>query len=84
MTMITSYIMLRELIFSYDFPLKTSSIAGIRLSLVGRNLWYIEEHMQGLGISPESAPNTSAGAQGLESLSMPATRTYGLNIKFSF
>ena len=79
-----SYIMLRELIFSYEFPLKTSSIAGIKLSLVGRNLWYIEEHMQGLGISPESAPNTSAGAQGLESLSMPATRSYGLNIKFSF
>jgi outer membrane receptor protein involved in Fe transport len=79
-----SYIMLRELIFSYDFKLKISSVAGIKISLVGRNLWYIEEHMQGLGISPESAPNTSAGAQGLESLSMPATRSYGLNIKFTF
>ena len=79
-----SYIMLREVVLSYEFKLKTSSVTGIRLSLIGRNLWYIEEHMQGMGISPESAPNTSAGYAGIESLSMPTTRTYGLNVKFTF
>lgn len=79
-----SYIMLREVMLGYQFKLKTSSVAGIRLSLLGRNLWYIEEHMQNMGISPESAPNTSAGYAGIESLSMPTTRTYGLNVKFTF
>ncbi len=79
-----SYIMLREVMLGYEFKLKTSSVAGIRLSLLGRNLWYIEEHMQNMGISPESAPNTSAGYAGIESLSMPTTRTYGLNVKFTF
>ncbi|NOY37303.1 MAG: SusC/RagA family TonB-linked outer membrane protein [Chlorobi bacterium] len=79
-----SYIMLREVILSYEFKLKSSPFTGVRLSLVGRNLWYIEEHMQDMGISPESAPNTSAGYAGIESLSMPTTRTYGLNVKFTF
>jgi TonB-linked SusC/RagA family outer membrane protein len=79
-----SYIMLREVLLSYEFRLKTSSLTAIRLSLVGRNLLYLEEHMQNMGISPESAPNTSAGYNGIESLSMPTTRTYGLNVKFTF
>jgi hypothetical protein len=79
-----SFIMLRELMVSYDFKFKTKGIAGMRLSFVGRNLWYLEEHMQGMGISPESQPNTTAGYAGIESLSMPTTRSFGLNLKFTF
>jgi hypothetical protein len=45
---------------------------------------YLEEHMQGMGISPESAPNTSAAYAGTETISMPTTRTWGLNIKVNF
>jgi hypothetical protein len=45
---------------------------------------YLEEHMQGMGISPESAPNTSAGYAGTEMISMPTTRTWGFNIKLNF
>ncbi len=82
-----SYIMLREVMLTYNFQpaiLNKTPLTGIQISLVGRNLWYIEEHMQDMGISPESAPNTSAGAQGIETLSMPTTRTYGLNVKLTF
>ncbi len=82
-----SYIMLREVMLTYTFQpaiLDKTPLTGIQVSVVGRNLFYIEEHMQDMGISPESAPNTSAGAQGIETLSMPTTRTYGLNVKLTF
>ncbi|MDH5605166.1 MAG: TonB-dependent receptor, partial [Cyclobacteriaceae bacterium] len=69
-----SYITLREVIIGYNFSeaiLSKTPFTGINLSVVGRNLFYLEEHMQDMGISPESAPNTSAGAQGIESMSLP-------------
>ena len=82
-----SYISLREVILSYDFSPKTLSktpFAGITLSLIGRNLMYLEEHMQDMGVSPESAPNTSAGDSGYEVFAIPNTRTWGVNIKLAF
>ncbi len=44
-----SYISLREVMLSYSFQpsaLANTPIAGITLSLVGRNLLYLEEHME--------------------------------------
>jgi len=82
-----SYVMLREVILGYSFSpsfLKRSPFKGIRLSLVGRNLWYIEEHMQGMGISPETILNTSASSSGVEAESMPTTRSFGLNVNLTF
>ena len=82
-----SYISLREVMLSYRIPkkfLSKMSISGVTITLVGRNLLYLEEHMDNMGISPESAPNTSAGASGIEALSMPTTRTYGLNLRLNF
>jgi len=82
-----SYISLREVMLSYSFSktfLDRTPFAGITLSAVGRNLMYLEEHMQGMGVSPESAPNTSAGYQGIEMISMPTTRTWGFNVKLTF
>ena len=82
-----SYIMLREVVLSYTLSpslLKSTPFQGLTLSLIGRNLFYLEEHMQGMGISPESAPNTNAGYSGIEALSLPTTRTYGLNVRVNF
>ncbi|MDF9796245.1 TonB-linked SusC/RagA family outer membrane protein [Catalinimonas alkaloidigena] len=82
-----SYIMLREVILGYNFQpsfIDNTPFTGIRISLVGRNLWYIEEHMQNMGISPESAVSTSAPAQGVEALSMPTTRSFGVNVNLTF
>jgi len=82
-----SYISLREVMLTYSFSpsfLKKTPFAGITLSAVGRNLLYLEEHMQNMGVSPESAPNTSSGSAGLEMISMPTTRTWGFNIKLNF
>jgi TonB-linked SusC/RagA family outer membrane protein len=82
-----SYISLRECMLSYNFNpsvLGKTPFTGITLSVIGRNLLYLEEHMQGMGISPESAPNTSSGYAGTEMISMPTTRTWGFNIKLNF
>ncbi|NMC38792.1 MAG: SusC/RagA family TonB-linked outer membrane protein [Bacteroidales bacterium] len=82
-----SYISLREVMLSYSFSPKTlerTPFAGVTISALGRNLLYLEEHMQDMGVSPESAPNTSAAWAGAEVFSIPTTRTWGLNIKFSF
>lgn len=82
-----SYISLREVMLSYSFSpkrLAKTPFAGVTLSALGRNLLYLEEHMQGMGVSPESAPNTSAGSAGSESFAIPTTRTWGFNIKLSF
>lgn len=82
-----SYIMLREVTIGYNINpdvLKNSAFNGIRVSLIGRNLFYFEEHMEDMGISPESAPNTAPGARGIETLSMPTTRTWGINLNLTF
>jgi hypothetical protein len=82
-----SYISLREVLLSYRFQpslLDKTPFYGITLSLVGRNLMYLENHLADYGVSPEAPPNTDGGAQGLESFSIPTTRTFGLNVKVTF
>ena len=82
-----SFVMLREVVLGYAFQptfIGKTPFKSIRVSLVGRNLWYIEEHMQGLGISPETNLNTSAKATGVEVFSMPTTRSYGINLNLTF
>jgi TonB-linked SusC/RagA family outer membrane protein len=82
-----SYISLREVMLTYNFNrsvLSKTPFAGITVSVLGRNLMYLEEHMQGMGVSPESAPNTSAGYAGSESFAIPTTRTWGFNVKLIF
>jgi hypothetical protein len=64
--------------------LSKTPFAGITVSVLGRNLMYLEEHMQDMGVSPESAPNTSAGYAGSESFAIPTTRTWGFNVKLIF
>jgi hypothetical protein len=40
--------------------------------------------MEDMGVSPESSPNTDAGYAGIESFSIPTTRTWGINLKLTF
>jgi len=82
-----SFVMLREVVLGYTLQpsfLKKTPFKSMRVSAVGRNLWYIEEHMQDMGISPETNLNTQAGATGVEVFSMPTTRSYGLTLNLTF
>ncbi len=82
-----SYISLREIVLGYSFQpsiLENTPFYGITLSLVGRNLMYLQNHLADYGVSPEAPPNTDGGSAGLESFSIPTTRTFGFNVKLTF
>lgn len=79
-----SYVKLREVKLGYTLPLGWIRNAGFEsasVALVGRNLWII--HKEVPHIDPETAFNTG-NAQGLESLTLPTTRSYGFNITLKF
>jgi len=80
-----SFVKLRQLTLGYTFPrnlLSKTPIQTLTLSFVGRNLWVISKNID--NVDPESAYSTNAGAQGLEYFAMPATRTYGFNLRVGF
>jgi TonB-linked SusC/RagA family outer membrane protein len=80
-----SNIRLRELSLSYALPgslLQKTPIQAITLSLVGRNLFFFRN--DAVGFDPELTAGTQNSTVGLESFSMPSTRTYGLNLNLTF
>ena len=81
----TSYVKLREVVFSYTLKqnaLKKTPFKTIKASFVGRDLWTIYRNTP-QGIDPESQ-TTSGNGQGIEYGSFLPTRTIGLNLKFDF
>jgi TonB-linked SusC/RagA family outer membrane protein len=75
-----SFIKFRQIIFGFDFPTKIfqNKIHGLRLSFVARNVFTIMKHTP--NIDPESNYSASVYSQGLESASVPYSRTFGLNL----
>lgn len=83
------YVALRELSFGYNFSpafLLKTPFTKARLSVVGRNLAYLyrDAEFELMGISPETAFNSTAAAQGFESRGLPTTRSMGFNLSLSF
>ncbi|MEO6815030.1 MAG: SusC/RagA family TonB-linked outer membrane protein [Ginsengibacter sp.] len=79
-----SYVKLREIIFGYNLPkqwIRSLGLVSASVSFFGRNLLIIHKNVP--DIDPETAFNTG-NAQGLESLSIPTSRTYGINITLKF
>jgi hypothetical protein len=79
-----SNVRLREATLGYTIPpklLARTPVRGIRVDLVGRNLWLIKSHIP--GVDPESAFNTT-NAQGWENGAYPSVRSYGVNLKIDF
>ena len=79
-----SFIKLRELSFGYSFPKKmvnSIGLAGLQISVVGRNLWNIYDKTP--LIDPESSFN-NGNAQGLEMYGLPTTRSVGFNLNIKF
>ncbi|MDR3711724.1 MAG: SusC/RagA family TonB-linked outer membrane protein [Puia sp.] len=79
-----SFIKFRQIIFGYDFPTSAfhNKIRGIRLSFVTRNVFTIMKHTP--NIDPESNYSASIYSQGLESASVPYSRTFGFNLNVKF
>jgi len=81
-----SFVKLRELTLGYSIPssfLKKYKITNMSLSLVGRNLWLV--HSKAPHIDPEQiAMDGGTYVPGVESSSIPTTRSVGMNLKFNF
>jgi hypothetical protein len=85
-----SYVTLRQASLSYAIGrmtgLNKTALRTARISVVGRNIWYIyrDRQFKQMGISPETAFNTTSAAQGVEAIGIPTTRSLGLNLSVAF
>lgn len=84
-----SYVALREVTFGYNFKsslLSKIKINSARLSVVGRNLFYIHRDplFKTMGLTPEAAFAPTAVAQGYETSGVPSTRSIGFNLSLGF
>ncbi len=79
-----SFIKLRQVTLGYAFPAKLftkTPIRSLMLSFVARNLAILHKNVP--NIDPESSYQ-SANNQGLDYFGMPASRTYGFNLRATF
>lgn len=75
---------MREIKFTYTFARSLIRKVGLQeasLSAVARNVFFI--YKDAPNIDPEVALNTGNG-QGIESLSLPTTRSIGFNLNLKF
>ena len=80
----TDFIKFREVSFSYILPknlLKRIAVSELRLSLVGRNLFFIMKDID--NIDPEASLN-NLNSQGIERFGIPATRSLGFSVNVKF
>jgi TonB-linked SusC/RagA family outer membrane protein len=83
-----TYLKLKEVAFGYNIPksildkLPTKPIYSAKISLVGRNLFYL--HKNTPGTVPDATYSSGYFAKAFDFSSMPSTRTVGfsLNVKF--
>jgi hypothetical protein len=74
---------LAQLVFGYNFDIQKLKlpVKAASISLIGRNLFFFYKDAP---YDPEQSMSTSNSMQSNEVFSMPATRTYGFNIKVNF
>lgn len=76
---------LRELIIGYSLPqnfVRGLHLSDLKLSLVGRNLFFISRKTPGL--DPDILAGTQTSAEGFSSFPPPTVRSYGVNLKIVF
>jgi len=72
---------LREFSLGYSFPFTGGLVKSVRLSAVGRNLFYIYHGCN--WFDPDVTYDVDRNGQGAESAFLPGTRTLGFNIKLT-
>lgn len=80
----STFVKMREIKLSYNFTksfARRLGLEGASITAVGRNLFFI--YKDAPNIDPETAFNTG-NAQGLESLALPTTRNFSLNVNLKF
>jgi hypothetical protein len=75
-------IRLSQLSIAYDFDVTGNNfLKAASISLVGQNLFIFYKKAP---YDPELAMSTNNNAQSLDNFNVPATRTYGFNLKVTF
>jgi hypothetical protein len=79
-----SFIRWRALSVGYDFSrfVNKTFIKGLTLSLVCNNVLMVKKYVDNL--DPEALAGASDNIQGIETHSLPTTRSYGANLNFKF
>ncbi|HEU4788657.1 MAG TPA: SusC/RagA family TonB-linked outer membrane protein [Flavobacterium sp.] len=80
----STFVKLREVKLTYNFNkklIKKLGLEGASITAASRNLFFIYKDVP--NIDPETAFN-SGNAQGLESLALPTTRNFSLNVNLKF
>lgn len=75
-----SYLRLKTLTLSYDVPIKSSYIEGIRIWASADNLLTFTNY---LGLDPEFSAGNSVYMQGIDAGFVPQTQTYTIGIKLN-
>lgn len=77
-----SWIRLRELTLSYEFPKFVKHLSGLNIYFTGRNLWLSTDYR---GVDPETSL-TGAGSSigGFDYFNMPGTRSYIVGLRANF
>jgi TonB-linked SusC/RagA family outer membrane protein len=84
-----SFMKLKELAIGYTIPksllqkLPTNPISSVRVSLVGRNLFYLYKNTPGT-VPDAGAYSSGYFAKAFDFSSVPATRTYGFSVNVKF
>jgi len=81
-----SFIKLRQAILSYQIPVSKinflkNNVQGASIAFVGRNLLTLYKKTD--NFDPEQSL-TNGAAQGIESIGLPRTRSYGVNLMIKF
>ncbi|MGH2644213.1 MAG: TonB-dependent receptor domain-containing protein, partial [Chitinophagaceae bacterium] len=72
---------LRQVSLGYNFPIETGFIKGIRLSLIGSNLFYFYKKAP---YDPETTMSTGNGMSGVDVFTQPTTRNLGAQLNVTF
>lgn len=73
-------IRLRELSLGYSVPLKSKTFENMKISFVSRNLFFF---MNKAPFDPDISMSTGTALQGVDTFSLPSTRSYGLSLIFT-
>ncbi len=74
-------IRLREIAVGYRFNIHSKVINNLKLSVVGRNLFFF---MNNAPFDPDITMSTATSYQGVDVFGPPSTRSFGLNLSTSF
>jgi len=73
-------IRLREMSFGYFVPLKSKMFKDMKVSLVARNLFFFKNNAP---FDPDISMSTGTALQGVDTFSLPSTRSFGFNLIFT-